>query len=287
MHDSVEKISAGDIIADVLVALNDEGYSHGLTPGFYDERLKQVVQNLHIKLYLERTYIDLDIPENLIIPIPADFFNCREAYIHFGDCCTANNASRLIWKRQYRNQPGGTNYTATRNNNGMPDPFTNDWMYGGMNWVSTIPGMYWGNIDSGYIMLSDNVRFAVSPQPLPANPVDPNVETAVPESNRTGFTKIRLIYNSMGGDFRKVPMVPRLIQELVLALTILDCLPYIKMKCQGQPDLYRMYADLERNQYTKIYTPYDGLWDRYRTIITSMSTWEGDNFSERTFQTNR
>lgn len=253
MTDHEEKIPAEDIIADVMVALNDEGYTRGLTPGFYLERVKQVVHNLHIKLYLRREYQDFDIPDNLVIPVPDDFFNTNEAYLHYGECCTPIGSTRLLWKRQLRNSPGGKNFTATQNVNGQADPYSWQNMYGWLD--SQIPGFFYGNIDSGNIMLSSNVRGC--------------------------FTKLRLIYNSMGGNAYTVPMVPRIIHELVTALTIFETVPYLIVKYPKEyKDLYTIYD-------RKLNTPYEGLMDKYRTILNAMSSWEQQNFNERTVQGNR
>jgi len=255
MTDSEEKIPAEDIIADVLVMFNDEGYTLGLTPGFYLERVKQVVHNLHIKMYLRREYQDFDIPDNLVIPVPNDFFNTQEAYLHYGDCCTPQGSTRLLWKRQFRKGTGGPAFTATQNTNGQADPYSWQNMWG---WIdSQIPGFFYGNIDSGNIMLSDNVRGC--------------------------FTKLRLVYNSMGGDAYKVPMVPRILHELVLALTIFETLPYAMAKSQDSKKFRDLYSIYDR----KLNAPYEGLMEKYRTIINAMSSWEQQNFNERTVQGNQ
>lgn len=247
MIDSSEKISPEEIIADTLVYVGDTGQKM-LTPGFYRERLKQILFRLNTEFYLTEVVLDKGLPENkLIMELPKDFFNPKHIYIYNAGCCTPDSGARIVhYKTNFNNSPGGTNYSADRIENQQYDPYENPYL----NPVGKkYTDVFWANVENGQLMLS---------------------------SQCSGYKRIRIIYNSMGGDFNTVPLVPRINQRVVVDLMNYECCKYL---IRRDP---KLYTTLMASAKDDLYRQPDGSWWEFHKRSVSMDTWKRNDFIQRT-----
>tara|TARA_Y100000593_G_C4323838_1_gene345642 strand:+ start:2551 stop:3288 length:738 start_codon:yes stop_codon:yes gene_type:complete len=179
-------ISTNQLLADILINVNDEDYKqHGFTKGFYVSAIQQALEEMSFDTFFDEQTMDVDIPSNFRIRMPKNIFNIREMYVHKGTCCSPRSSAIVHWKRLYNNKGGdGSQYTAKRKNEGS-DP-----IYRPKLTISGIDGAaIYANIQNGTIMLSSNV---------------------------SGYSKLRIIANGMGVEIGDEPVVPRFLRQVTI-----------------------------------------------------------------------
>ena len=104
--------SIKDILADVLVLIDDEG-TDKLNEKFYYRQCRQVIDDLNFTTFFNEVYQDLDIPTNLIALIPKNLWNIKEIYVYNAECqssscssssigaCAIEGAVKLYYKYNY------------------------------------------------------------------------------------------------------------------------------------------------------------------------------------------
>jgi hypothetical protein len=241
MLDSSELIKPQEILADVLVLVGDEGYKLGLTPGFYNERVKQAVHNdLAIPMYVFEEEVDIKYdPVKLQVQLPADMFNPRQVYLHQGICCGGGNDFVILhWHKGLNNAPGGAQYTAERTENQKYDPDYQPIYQGVYNFYNNV---YFANISNGVLMLSPNC---------------------------SGYQYVKIVYNSMGGNYEDIPFVPRIFKNYVLYKCAYDTCLFLMSR---DPQKYTL---LRREMYNMLYDRSHGYFWEARYLAANVSTWK-------------
>lgn len=248
--DTSEKVSPNDILSRVLVYLDDEGYTHGITPGFYMDTVMRALESFAINSQMFVVTKDIPFPtDKLIIDLPKDCFNIRELYLHNGVCCEPGNDSVIVWwKRDYNNSQGGDGYTAMRKENQVPDPFMNPFLIqGGTN---NYKNLYYANAENGLLMFG---------------------------SKCNSFKYFRIVYNSMGGNIGDEPMIPRLIREAVVDKVTVDAATAL---CAKDKNKYVPLLQIAKNRLEGQRGGAEGSWDIALRMIRKMGGWKRRTFFE-------
>lgn len=233
------------ILADVLVSTNDENLASGRTKGWYISQIQQAIEELSFDTFFDRVTRDFDMPDNFMLDLPKNCFNIREVYLHNGTCCATTTSVIVHHKRLFNNKPYGESYTALRTDDktGNSDPFYPN----PSNLTSRITGessdLYYYNIQNGMLMLS---------------------------SECSGYEKVRIIYNGMGGEIGDEPIIPRFFRQAVKDWVVERF--WESMKSKG-----RQYAANWQESYNVLHNRATGSWNKARMRITSMDTKEKES----------
>ena len=236
--------SIKDILADVLVLIDDEG-TDKLNEKFYYRQCRQVIDDLNFTTFFNEVYQDLDIPTNLIALIPKNLWNIKEIYVYNAECqssscssssigaCAIEGAVKLYYKYNYITAGKGMGHTPTQyshnRHNGWSDTFS-----GGVRYEKH-HHPHWYNIQGGEIFLSDNC---------------------------SAFNKMRIVANGLaGGSIDELQIIPPFVREaVVLKVSERACLA-IKGK-NIEPQRYRqMWADIKVDLYTPKGKGQGSVWD--------------------------
>jgi hypothetical protein len=233
-------VSINDILADVGVAVGDQGYDKGLTKGYYVRQVSRAVEELAFDTYFQVLTKDMEFPENFILEMPSNCFNLREIYLYNGVCGTPTDSHWVNWKRNFNNTGGGTDYTARRKETMTDDPF---YIEGGDS--STL----YCNIENGVIMFG---------------------------SNCNAYSFVRLVYNGMGGEVVDAPIIPRIFRTAVIDYVRVNALTFFALRNpQIRFALQQAQMDLDGAGYHK-----RGSWKKAEMRMKSMDTWEKENYKE-------
>lgn len=243
-------VSSNEILSDVLMITNDEELRQGLTRGYYKSQVQQALEELAFETFFDEITddikLDSEFDTRLNFEMPKNAFNIRQIYLFNSDCCSPESSVIVHWKRQFNNNPGGTNYTGKRvdNNRAQRDPIyptdTSDVTFPSSN-------LYWANIQNGLIMFS---------------------------SNCSGFTNLRLIYNGTAGAIGDEPIIPRFLRQAVVDYATEKALRILKTK---EPRKYRN-AWLDVN--AQLNDPRNGSWIKAERRVKSLDTWQRDSIKE-------
>jgi hypothetical protein len=188
MNNSSDNVSINDILADVLVSVNDTEYKNGLGKGWYIRQIANAIEELAKDTYFQVLTTDTEFPENYRLSLPSNCFNVREIYLYDGVCGQPEASRPVYWKRHFNNFGGGTNYTARRKETMETDPYLTN---GGES------DLYYCNIDNGVIMFG---------------------------STCSAYSYVRIVYNGMGGDIGVEPIIPRVFRRAVIDFVKVEAL---------------------------------------------------------------
>ena len=238
-------LTVNQILADLLINVDDEDFKKGFTKGFYVSKVQQALEELAFDTFYQEMTKDLDFPtEQLNMPLPTNCFNIREIYLFSGECCEPSNSVIVHWKRLYNNSQGGKFYTAKKKQGMNPDPFFNT--TGFSNNTTDASTTYFANIQNGLLMFS---------------------------SNSASYEKVRLVYNGMGGEIGDEPVIPRFLRQAVIDWSSEQFWRAMKAK---NPRLRPIWADI----YNVLYDDRKGSWKRAQDRLKQMDTWEKDSMRE-------
>ncbi len=138
-------ISPNEILADALVSINDENMKL-FRYGWYLRQIHNGIKKLnYLAPYIE-TFIDLDIPDNLIVPMPSGAANIVDIFLWNGKDCNIESSKRVFHKDNFHTRGFNRGYTA-RNKTGQSDPFIAPFSHD--------HNVYFYNVHMGNIVLSD------------------------------------------------------------------------------------------------------------------------------------
>ena len=189
-------ISIQEILADVLVALNDED-QHLLTPGFYNATVKLGLDSMGYDIpFLEVPPFDVEMPDDLMIPMPKGCYNLRSITIYTGTPDDVGYVENVYWRKNARNRGKGTGFTARVNAYNISDPFIRVYV----NEYS----LYYFTVQNGVIHLSDACQY---------------------------YDYVRLVYNGIPSkNLDSVKMIPPQLQEALVLYTVERCAGFLKLK---------------------------------------------------------
>lgn len=236
-------LTVNQILADLLINVDDEEFGKGFTKGFYVSKVQQALEELAFDTFYQEMTKDLPFPtEQLNMPLPTNCFNIREIYLFNGECCEPSSSVIVHWKRLYNNSQGGAAYTAKKKQGGNRDPFFRPTNTGGPDLATT----YFANIQNGLLMFS---------------------------SNSASYAKVRLVYNGMGGEIGDEPVIPRFLRQAVIDWASEQFWRAMKAK---NPRLRPIWMDT----YNVLMDAKQGSWKRAQDRLKQMDTWEKDTMRE-------
>ncbi len=241
-------VSINHILSESLTRHNDEALRNGFSRGWYVSRIQDAIQELAFDTFFFEITRDFDFPDNFILEMPKDAFNIKEIHLFNGGCCKPESSSVVHWKRTYNNKGGGTDYTARIKEigeSGYFDPFLPNEGYSRNSYYGGVK--LFANIQNGMIMFS---------------------------SDSSSYEKVRLIYNSMGGEIGDLPIIPRFFERAVN-----DYVSHKYYESMQSRDP-RLYGSLENKYYARLNDPRDGSWKKARMRSTSMDSWEKESMNE-------
>ena len=185
-------VTFDDILFEVLQTVDDVNLRKGLAKGWYIQQIKNGLEELAFDTFFDERTIVLDMPSDNRLDMPKDAFNIRELYLFNDKCCTVETSVLVHYKRLFNNKPQGgeTGKRVRFSNRGTTDPFYSDSVFD----FDTISGRFhYYNIQNGMIMFS---------------------------SNSNTFSKVKIIYNGMGGLIDEEPIIPRFFRQAITYFTI-------------------------------------------------------------------
>jgi len=218
--------------------------------GWYVSRIQDALQELSFDTFFSEITRDFDFPENLILELPKDFFNIRQLYVYNGGCCSPETSNVVHWKRTYINKSGGSGYTARVKDSGETthlDPFIDSGYWNSFYESGYYGGKLYANVQNGNLMFS---------------------------SDCASYKKVRIVYNSMGGEIGDIPIIPRFFERAIN--DYVEYRFYNSMKARAP----RTYRALARDSYDKLYDIRIGSWRKAKMRITSMDSWEKESLNE-------
>lgn len=244
-------VSLDELLNEITTQCQDRDFRSGFTRGYYMSRIKVALEEMALdSLYLEGT-IDMDIDQECLqVNMPNEMFNVHEIYVYNETCCSPTSSSRVYWKRQFNNRPGGMGYTSTVKDtaSGDLDPITPRFYnnHGG--------SLKYANMQNGIVMLSDSC---------------------------SGYSKIRFIGNMFDGDPCEVPCVPRWFRRACVDWV---CEEYFRFQLASKNPV------LNLTQASKLHQIYDdrlngrgrdlGSWKKAEIRVKKMDEWEKDSMNE-------
>ena len=259
MIDSSEFVTVNNVLAEVLVDVNDKDLRSGMSKGWYISRMSDALLELALDTFFQVITRDFDFPsEKLALEMPSNAFNLREIYVFNCDCsgdtnasncnCFASSSRWVWWKRLYNNKGmnmGSTskvreqlNEEGTISTNG-PDPYVPK--------IRTGSSLVYANVQNGLIMFS---------------------------SGASGYTKVRLVYNGMGGEIGDEPVIPRFAKRAVVDFVV------ERFFSAKMAEDSRAFGTLWRKADAKLNDLRTGSWAKARRRVSKMSTWQREAMDE-------
>jgi hypothetical protein len=246
---SFDFVSTEHIIAEVTSMVDDTEFKKGFSRGWYVSRINDALRELSFDtkwLKISKTY---DVPQNCQIKMPKGVFNLREIYVYNGETCTPSNSQVLHWKRTFDNKDtDGNGYLARIKDDGSNsnDVFLPNQSLNGHtnNFHGT---KYYYNIENDLLMISASCR---------------------------AFTKLRVKFNSNGGDIGDIPVIPQFFERAVV--------DYVEEKfwnaMKGRDP--RKFRILWADAYDKLHDFSRGSWAKAKKRVTSMDGAERESIND-------
>jgi hypothetical protein len=112
---SSDFLTTNDVLADVLVYANDEGYTSGLTPGWYTRRIQVALEELAMDTFFDNAlFKDCEMPANLRAQLPSGLFNVKDIFAYSGNLGNPVTINPIMYKDGMVVAEGSLEYTAKR-----------------------------------------------------------------------------------------------------------------------------------------------------------------------------
>lgn len=241
--------SINEILADVTISVDDDGMQK-LSPGYYRRQVRKAIEELSFETYFNEVFLDLDIPADLQLSIPANMWNIKDIFVYTKssdncdestcDDCTITNQQRVFYKQHYISKGKGYGYTARNSELNSGDPFVVS--HGSRS-------VLWYNVSGGIIMLSENCK---------------------------DYDKIRIVANGlMAADISDAKIIPPFVREAVILYTIVQASFALKAKDVK----YRViWSDAHASLYNKKSSYQVGIWDEACYRLKKRDTKELSDF---------
>ena len=213
-------ISPNEILADALVAINDEEMKL-FRIGWYQRQIHSGVKKLnYLAPYIE-TFVDLDMPEDCTLDVPSGAAELVDIFLWNGEDCNIESSVRVFHKQNFYSRGFERGYTA-RNKTGQPDAF-----------VSSFPSgnsACFYNIHLGAIVFSD----------------------ACAE-----YDHVRIVYRGFPKSINRVNYIPDFFREALVAWVVERAfnalqardLNYHRLWLAAKSDLYQSPSPGERSKW--------------------------------------
>lgn len=227
-----DMISPEAILADALVAIGDEKMKY-FTSGWYQRQVRTGLDMLNYNAPFIKTFKDIALTSNLVIPVPKGVWDTIELYLWNGgldceDTCKIESAVRLFHKRGAMTKGYGYGYVA-RNNSIMSDtflpvPYAED------------SSVYFYTVHMGNYMLSDQC---------------------------INFQNLRVVYNGLPRDISTTNFIPPYVRECLVAFVVEKAFAALKATdIKFRP----LWSDAKQDLYERRGTE-PSKWDKAESLL--------------------
>lgn len=248
-------VTPDQILADVIKAVGDQEYLFN-SKGWYVSQIQQALQDLSFHTLFDEKIIEIKIPQDLNIPLPAGTFNPREMFIFNGDLCNISSKRNLWFKYNYFTK--GNGYLASNSGSNV-DPFyaslgsRNQVDYHSSKAYANEPNSYQyrrtGNENNYFYNIIEGV-IMVSPACL-------------------AFQKIAIFANGVGCEIGSAPIVPLFFRTVVKDYVCEVALRNIMVEDPQKGSIWKIYdRNLNKN---RTYGEFNGSWYEAHRLIARMS----------------
>lgn len=190
-------ISINEVLADVLVALNDED-TRKLTAGFYRAQVRNGIDELGFDTVFSEGSTDVLIPADHIVPMPASAYRIKNLYVYTGEPEDIGYVQNVYWKKNARTAGFEKGYTA----NNHPASYS-DLYYKSPMWGSSDIAYFYSYVN-GNVYLSDPC---------------------------TDYDYCRIIYDGIPtGELLDAALVPPEVRAAIVLWVIEKCAGFLKIK---------------------------------------------------------
>jgi hypothetical protein len=241
-------ISAEKIIAEVAQTVDDKDFKKGFSPGWFNSRVKDALQELAFETYYFKILRDFEVPKNLQIEMPEDTFNIREIYLYTGEICNPLKTQVVYHKRLFNNMHKGDGYSARVKDDGSNggDVFQPNQRLYNINNQGFYGPKYYYNVHDGVMMFSKEC---------------------------SAFPYVRVIFNGMGGEDGSLPVIPRFFQRAIVDFVEERYLNAMKMREPRKYNSLWQAAQMRLSSYT-------GSWAKAKQRVSSMDSAEKESMEE-------
>lgn len=249
-------ISPDEILSIATVSVGDRDYK-ALPKGFYVSLIQKAIEGLAIDTFFQELRADFDIPENLVLALPAGCFNVKNIYIFSGDKCGITNSHKVWWKRNYYTQ--GNGYIANDKGNNNRDPF------------------YFSHNEASNYGNKDLIRY---------NDTDPerrlfyNIQMGdlmLSSSCKAAGNKVHIHYNGTGGEIGEAPIIPVFLRTAVEDYV---CEAALRIRMANEPNNARNWQALWQMYNNRLNQPYEGSWAKAEYRVKSLNQSQREELKE-------
>lgn len=246
-----------DDIMSVVAPQVDDTEFKVVPKGVYLSIIQRAFEELAMDTFFDERRVDVEIPNNLIVPLPENCFNVKNLYIFSGENCNISNSSKVWWKRNYYTKGGDGFIANDKGNVNSNEPFytTHDNLNGYGNRdlirqsdVADLNNVFYYNIQGGNIMLSSSCR----------------------GSGR----KLHIHYNGTGCSVGEAPIIPAFLRSAIedyLAESIL------RIRMAKDP---RTYTGLWQIYDRRLRDPMNGSWEKAEYRIKTLNSSQREELKE-------
>lgn len=237
------------LLSEISTLVDDMDFKKGIPKGRYISWIQKAMQKLAMDTFYQKKLIDVEMPQNCQLELPADTFNIREVYLYNGTLCNPEKSQNVYWKRLFNNMGKGEGYTARVKDDGSNPsdifmPNQSQFRHNHGNYTG--PKYYW-NFFEGTVMFSTDCR---------------------------SYQFVRIIANGMGGEIGEMPEIPRFFEEAVT--------DYVRVKCfttmlSRDPRFYSPLLNQAKNDLDNVVS---GSWKEAKKRVKSMDSAQIESLNE-------
>jgi len=190
-------ISINEVLADALVALNDED-TRLLSPGFYRAQVRNAIDEIGFDTVFVEGTLDLAIPADHIVPFPSSAYRVKNVHIFTGTPDDIGYVQNVYWKKNARTAGFEKGYTA----NNHPGNYSDIYFHSPV----------WGSTDINYFFSFVNGNLYLS------DACDP-------------YDYVRVIYDGIAtGELDDATIIPPEVRKAMVLWVIEKCASFLKLK---------------------------------------------------------
>lgn len=231
-------LKASEVVTDVMQRTNDtdQGSRH-LTRHFYLSQVQQAITELGFDSHFDLRSHEVPIPDDLRVQLPDNMVAPIVIYLFNGENCDVGTSVRLHFKQNFKHR-GGSGFLAVQK--GLPDG-RDPLVQPTVDPASYDSGIYYGNIQNGWLMLSSNCNV---------------------------WQNIHIEYAGAGFDqFGDDVLIPMFARQAVTDYVVLRA---AQARRYENPSYWQGVINDHQNQMSAM----GGSWQRARKRVAVMSRWQ-------------
>jgi hypothetical protein len=208
MSSSSDFLTTNDILADVLVFCNDEGYTSGLTPGWYQRRVQVALEELAMDTFFDASlFKDCEMPTNLRAQLPPGLFSLKDIFAYSGALGDPVVINPIMYKDNMVVADGSLNYTAKRKETMSQHEFYES--------PTSTSGVLYASRQGNQINFS---------------------------ASCVGYPYYRITYTGFGSAIESIPIVPRMFRQAVIDHVTVNATRALMAKDRAKQTIYTAAA---------------------------------------------